>query len=62
MDPDRPQADGPEAPPARGPATLRGEEARQARIVLRTPRRKAVFIAGLIGAVILAIVLVVIAA
>ncbi|MBX6324047.1 MAG: peptide ABC transporter permease [Rhodospirillaceae bacterium] len=41
---------------------MRGEEARQARIVLRTPRRKAVFIAGLIGAVILAIVLVVIAA
>ena len=64
MDRHRPHDAGREPPRARGRAfaTLRAEEARQGRIVLRTPLRKAVFIAGLVGAVILAVVLIVIVA
>ena len=46
------------SPPGR--RSIPAERARQGEIVLRTPLRRAVFIAGLAGAVILAAILVVV--
>lgn len=39
------------------PIHLTGEQARGGEIILRTPGRRAVFLAGLIGAALLAVVL-----
>ena len=39
-----------------GPRTYPADKARQGDIILRTPIRKAVFIAGLVGFVLLAII------
>ncbi len=39
------------------PRTFSGRDARQGEIILRTPLRRAIFIAGLVGAAILAFVL-----
>lgn len=47
--------EGPAAPPPKEPYPA--EKARGGEIILNTPRRRAVFIAGLLGAVVLAIVL-----
>ncbi|WP_309082819.1 peptide ABC transporter permease [Chelativorans sp.] len=41
----------------RQPTTLSGEEARQGDVVLRTPMRRAIFIGGLAGIVVLAVAL-----
>lgn len=38
------------------PKTISGRKARQGEIILRTPMRKAIFIAGLVGFVVLAII------
>lgn len=45
----------PESTTDSGAAKLSGEEARQGEIILNTPARKVVFIAGLIGAAVLAV-------
>lgn len=39
-----------------GASTYSGERVRQGRIILNTPRRRAVFIAGLVGFVLLALI------
>lgn len=39
------------------PAELSGEKARQGEIILRTPLRKAIFLTGLAGLVILSVLL-----
>lgn len=43
--------------PREKPRTFSGRDARQGEIILRTPLRRAIFIAGLVGIVILAFVL-----
>jgi hypothetical protein len=43
-------------PSDRTAPTYSGERARQGRIVLNTPRRRAIFIAGLVGFVLLALI------
>ncbi|MCC6471492.1 MAG: hypothetical protein IT563_24465 [Alphaproteobacteria bacterium] len=40
--------------PAKKPVTISAEDARQGRIVLRTRWQRAVFVAGLVGAVVVA--------
>ena len=50
------------APPAKnGPRPYPAEKARGGEIILRTPQRRIIFIAGLAGAVLLAVVLTVFA-
>ncbi|HVW55165.1 MAG TPA: hypothetical protein VHC00_05765 [Rhizobiaceae bacterium] len=43
--------------PRNKPRTFSGRDARQGDIILRTPLRRAIFVAGLVGIVILAFVL-----
>lgn len=40
---------------SRKQTTLRGRDARQGEIILRTPARRAVFVAGLVGIILLAL-------
>jgi hypothetical protein len=51
---------GPAAGSVGEPVHLSGEQARQGEIVLRTPARRAIFVAGLIGVVILALIVMIV--
>jgi hypothetical protein len=55
MDDARGKSDGSERPPGagKGRTTISGQQARQGHIVLRTRRRRAVFIGGLVAVVLL---------
>jgi hypothetical protein len=46
-----------ENPPKQAERVISGDKARQGEIILRTPARRFVFIAGLVGAVILALLI-----
>jgi hypothetical protein len=55
MDPDTDQSE--RSPSSRRPITISGEDARGGEIILRTRRRRMIFIGGLIGLVLLVVII-----
>lgn len=56
MDPDTHQSER-QSPSSRHPITISGEDARGGEIILRTRRRRMIFIGGLISIVLLALII-----